>query len=61
MSEFSGSLYICIVLYLSFHTNYEYLEAIKGANKISHNVVILRGVSVRTANAISADDTTKAR
>lgn len=34
MSEFSGSLYICIVLYLSFHTNYEYLEAIKGAFKV---------------------------
>ena len=34
LAEFSGSLYICIVLYLSLHTNYEYLEAIKGALKV---------------------------
>ncbi len=34
MAEFSGSLYICIVLYLSLHTNYEYLEAIKGAFQV---------------------------
>ena len=34
MAEFSGSLYICIALYLSLHTNYEYLEAIKGALKV---------------------------
>lgn len=34
LAEFIGSLYICIVLYLSLHTNYEYLEAIKGAFKV---------------------------
>ena len=31
------------------------------ANKISRDVDILRGVSVRTSNAMRAEDTTKAR
>ena len=34
LAEFSRSLYICIVLYLSLHTTYEYLEAIKGTFKV---------------------------